>query len=118
MLKKISRLTKDKEFENVLKKGKGIYNPMFSLKALANDLPHNRYGIIVSLKVHKKATERNKIKRRVREALRSFDKLIRIHQDMVIVCRASMVNVEFQEIKKALNLILFKLKLFNDNKPL
>jgi ribonuclease P protein component len=115
MLKKISRLTKDKEFERVFKKGKSGYNDLFSVRALANGLPYSRYGIIVSLKVHKKATERNKIKRRIREAAKAFDNIIAVSQDIVIVCRPSLVNIKQKEIKESLRSIFFRLKLINDN---
>jgi ribonuclease P protein component len=118
MLKKISRLTKDKEFEKVFKHGKSAYNNLFSAKSLPNDLAQNRYGIIVSKKVHKNAVERNKIKRRTREALKSFNELIKTKHDIVIVCRPNMVNVSGKEIKNIVYLIFKKLKLVNDNKKL
>jgi ribonuclease P protein component len=113
MLNKANRLTRDKEFEKVFKNARSAYNNLFSVKALSNNLSHNRFGIIVSLKVSKKAIERNKIKRRVREALRFFDDQITIHQDVVIVCRPSLINVNLKEIKNSLQLIFKRLKLIN-----
>jgi len=115
MLKKISRLTKDKEFEKVFKQGKSAHNNLFSIKTLTNNLLYNRFGIIVSLKVHKKATERNKAKRRIREALKVFDKKIKASQDIVVVCRPNLVNADYEQIKRFLNLTLKRLKLINDN---
>ena len=37
----------------------------------------NRFGIIVSKKISKKAVERNRLKRQFREAIKNFDKEIR-----------------------------------------
>ena len=55
MLKKINRLTKQKDFEKVFKNGQSVYDGKLGIKALANNLPENRYGIIISAKVSKKA---------------------------------------------------------------
>jgi ribonuclease P protein component len=86
MLPRENRLLKKKDFKKVFKKGKGYSDGflvkkgqekeglsgrgIFFLKILENGLGVNRFGVVVSRKVSRKATLRNKIKRRVRESLR------------------------------------------------
>ena len=58
------------EFEEVLKKGKMIHSPLFSLSVLKNS--KKAYAVVASKKVSKKAVVRNKNKRRVRHALKKI----------------------------------------------
>ena len=69
MLPKTNRLTKKKDFENVFKKGKGIKGDFLILRFVGNKTKTCRFGIVVSKKISKKATVRNKIKRRIRAAI-------------------------------------------------
>lgn len=70
MLKKENRLTKRKDFESVFKQGKGIKQGSIYLKYKKNGLKECRFGIIIGKNYSKKAVERNKIKRRLREILK------------------------------------------------
>ena len=70
MLKINNRLKKQKDFENVFKTGKGFKQSSLYLKVQKNDLKSTRFGFIVSKKFSKKAVERNKIKRILREIIK------------------------------------------------
>ena len=70
MLPKQYRLTKNKDFARVAQQGKIIFSYALGLKYIKNNLNYSRFGIIVSLKVSKKAVIRNKIKRRIRAILK------------------------------------------------
>ena len=63
-------LTKKKDFDAVFKAGRPVYDRLFGVRKVKNDLGHNRFGIMISTKVSKKAVVRNKIRRRIREALK------------------------------------------------
>jgi ribonuclease P protein component len=73
---------------------------MLYLKYYPNNLGENRYRIIVSKKVSKKAVVRNKIKRRIREILRCLD--IKPGYDIVVITNKEIVDKSFQEIKQML----------------
>lgn len=60
------------EFKEVLRKGKGIRLNFLVLKWLKNSDQKVKLGVLVSKKFAKKAVERNKVKRQIKEALRSF----------------------------------------------
>jgi len=74
------------------------------IKYKPNSLGKNRFRIIVSLKVSKKAVIRNKIKRRIREILRQFD--VKQGYDIVVITNKEIIGKSFQEIKKRISQII------------
>jgi ribonuclease P protein component len=84
VLKKEERITSKKEFVEVKEKGKLVATSLFSIICLNPPLTpplmkggeeklltnNRKFGIIVSKKISKKAVERNKIRRRLMEAVR------------------------------------------------
>ncbi len=63
-------LKKRKDFLTVFKEGEKIQGRFFYLKFIMKEEDLSRFGIVISKKVLRKATERNKIKRRTRAILR------------------------------------------------
>ncbi|MCD5396454.1 MAG: ribonuclease P protein component [Candidatus Pacebacteria bacterium] len=114
MLPKKHRLKKKKNFERVLKEGKGINDKYFFVKFKENDLGFVRVGFIVSKKVSNKAVVRNKVKRRMREGVRGFLSEIQKNLDIVIIAKKGGQSLDFWEIKERLEKILNKL-IKNDN---
>jgi ribonuclease P protein component len=103
MLPKISRLVKDKEFENVFKKGRSSYDKVIGTKMIKNELGINRFGIIISSKVSKKAIVRNKIKRQIRGIVKErINKLVPGH-DLVFICLPGIVGRSFKEIENSID---------------
>ncbi|HEY4476024.1 MAG TPA: ribonuclease P protein component [Candidatus Paceibacterota bacterium] len=71
MLPKTNRLTKSREIHGVLRKGQGIRRKSLLLKIETQPKSSPpRFAVVVGRKVSKKATVRNKIRRRILEALR------------------------------------------------
>lgn len=91
---------KNKDFDIVFKKGKTKAGKLVFLKILKNNLGINRFGIVVSTKISKKAVVRNKIKRRIREIIRQIN--IKIGFDIVIVAKQEIIDKNYQEIKNDL----------------
>jgi len=110
MFKKENRLTKTKEFENVWKKGRSSFDKITGVKIVKNKLNVNRFGVIVSTKVSKKAVERNKIKRRIRETLKEL--LIEIIGDFDITIVALPLSKEKDksELEKSIKSNLERLR--------
>jgi ribonuclease P protein component len=102
MLSKVNRLTKKKDFDAVWQKGRSSFDKITGLKVLANGLKENRFGIMVGLKVSKKAVERNKIKRRIREIIRLETANFKIGFDIVITVTPAARGLEFAEFQKSL----------------
>ncbi len=71
MLPKKHRLSKSAEVKKTTAKGRSFFNPFFVLKiAKGTEIP--KLTVIVSTKVSKKAVDRNRIKRVIRETVRPF----------------------------------------------
>ncbi|MEK7162193.1 MAG: ribonuclease P protein component [Patescibacteria group bacterium] len=69
MLKKVNRLAKSKDIQKAFARGRTFFNPSFTLKALPSD-KEKRFTVVVSTKVYKKAVDRNRLKRIIREHIR------------------------------------------------
>lgn len=113
MLPKINRLNKKKDFEDVFKKGKGYKEEFLVLKILKkNSFNPPRFGFIVSQKVSKRATVRNKIKRRLRalvgQRLLKFKKGI----NAIIITLPGIEKKNFQEMEEVLEKMFKKAKLY------
>jgi ribonuclease P protein component len=111
MLPKINRIRKKRDFEIIFKKGEGIKNSLLILKVYKNNFDQNRFGFVVSQKVSKKATERNKIRRRMSEIIKSELKDMKSGLDLVFVSLPSLNKKDFLETKKAVDDLLTKAKI-------
>jgi ribonuclease P protein component len=112
MFKKENRLTKNKEFDNVWQAGQSSFDKNLGVKAVKNNLKINRFGILVGIKVSKKATERNKLKRRIREAAVAQLEKLKPGFDIVIIAQPVARDKEFVEIEKSVKDNFKRLKLF------
>lgn len=112
MLARQHRLVKQKDFERIFKQGKSYYTKLLGAKTLGSQLEFNRFGIVISTKVSKKATERNKLKRQIRQALRELDKNLKSGFDLVIMALPGFLNQEYKTVRDELGKIFKGLKLF------
>jgi len=69
------------------------------LRALPNNLEYNRLGFSVSRKVGK-AVVRNRVRRRLREALRLLP--LRHGWDIVVIARPATASLSFADLRAAL----------------
>ena len=69
MLPRKYKLKKDNDFKKVFNQGKHYQKDFIKIKFLKNGLEINRFGLIVGLKISKKAVQRNKIKRQLEEII-------------------------------------------------
>lgn len=99
VLTRTHRIVKEKDFNTVIGKGRFVTTPFFLLKYTHNNLAHSRYGFVVSKKVSKKATERNKAKRRLRAIVRTSPQITIKGYDVVFVVKKGIVTAQFNEIK-------------------
>ena len=114
MLAKKYRLTKEKDFKKVYQRGRCFAGQYLVLKKLKNDFKESRFGFSISTKISKKATDRNKIKRRLSEVIRLNIKNIKAGQDIVLVSKKDILEKDYQSIKDDLLKLIKKAKLSND----
>lgn len=111
MLPQKNRLKKTKDFENVWHKGKIARESFLLLKFAKNNLDESRFGFAVGMKVSKKAVVRNKIKRWLREAIRTNLTNIKPGIDIIISAIPGTEKSNFAEIKEKTNKLLKKSEL-------
>ena len=113
MLSKINRLTRKKDFEMIFKKGKGFKEDFLLLKIIKNNLGLIRFGFIVSQKVSKKATVRNRIKRRLRAIAGREVKKNKRGFDILFIVLPGLEKKKFQDVEKIINKLLQKTRIKN-----
>ncbi len=99
MLEKKNRICLDKEFDRVFKTGQSFYGKVLGIKATKNDLQLSRFGLMVGLKVSKKAVIRNKIKRQLRDIIRKELPLLKEGRDVVIIVFPLILDKKIEEIR-------------------
>jgi ribonuclease P protein component len=112
MLAKVNRLKKKKDIEKVFEKGKGFKEDFLILKIVKNDLENSRFAFVVPRKISKKATLRNKIKRRLRELVRLKIKKIKKGMDLVLLALPGLEKKDFWQMEKIINRLFAKAKLY------
>ena len=104
------RITKNKEFENIFKNGRGAYADCLGFKFVKNGLGYTRVAVLVGKKVSKRANKRNRLKRQIREIIRlRYDNFGAV--DLVVTALPAALGKNFQELQTAINYCLHKSRL-------
>jgi len=100
MFAKANRLKKTADFKKIFRSGKFVRGEAIEARFMPNDLDVCRFGFITGLSVSKKATIRNKIRRRLSEAARTLVPSIGNNFDILIVAKAKIIGKSGEEILK------------------
>jgi ribonuclease P protein component len=108
---KIERLTSKTIIQEIFDNGTVFYIHPFKVFYMLNEASQNRILITVPKRLHKKAVDRNLIKRRVRESYRVNKAIISInpHLDITLVYTSSEI-LDFKQINKKISDVLAKIK--------
>ena len=88
-------------------KGKTIRTPILSLVYAPNTKHHQRFGVVVSKKVLKSAVGRNRIRRRVYEAIRLELPEFTTHMDCIfVVFNKSISTMPFRDLRRLVHDLL------------
>lgn len=96
MVKKGHRLSR-KEFNEIFRAGRAFNFPHFVVKYKSSKLPYSRAGISCGLKVSKKAVQRNTLRRKLYEVVRSQQEFVP-RGDYIIIVRPSALTLSFNEL--------------------
>lgn len=107
---KAERLTKNKEFQAVYKRGQAYVGRYVVLYVLPQRSRVTRTGFTVGKKVGG-AVERNRVRRRLKEVHRSLQPQIKLGFDLVLVARPRALTVPFQDLSKEVRRLLGQAKL-------
>lgn len=90
--------------------------PQFVLKMKRNTIALNRFGIVVSKKIDKRAVVRNRIKRVFRHALFELNKKMSAGHDILFIARPGVLNKAKEEIYMSIKSALEKTGLMRNEK--
>ena len=99
---KSNRLLKPSEFQNIYKHGQWVANRELVANFKSQNNHTSRLGITVSKKVSKRAIDRNRIKRQIREWFRRKKQLC-VDFDLIITAKPSAKIKTNQEIQHSLD---------------
>ncbi len=112
MITKVHRLLRIHKFEEIFREGKRAMTPFFVVYIRENGLSISRFSIVVSLKISKKAVERNRIKRRIRAFLHTTIPTIKKGSDVIIRVNSSVVALlPYRDVERELIQVLKKAQL-------
>lgn len=108
MLDKKFRLRSRKDFERIFKEG--IYFPedWLVLKIARNNMAITRFGFVVSNKISKVAAKRNKIKRMLRESIRTSSVVVVGGFDCLFIVRRDVSEKKTTEVRVVVEKLLNK----------
>lgn len=78
-----------------------MYGSFFTLRFRKSDAS-TRIGFVVSTKIYKRAHDRNRTKRRLREAVRLLQGSWPAQQDILLIARPEARDAPFEEMKTAI----------------
>jgi ribonuclease P protein component len=100
------RLRRSADFRRVRElASRGIAHPLLVMYIAPNDLDLTRVGITVSRRVGN-AVVRNRVRRRLREALRARYERLPAPRDIVVVARPASAAASWTELNAALDAVL------------
>ena len=94
-------LKKNRDFQNVYKKGKSYANRYLVMYVLENDTDRNRLGISVSKKVGNSVI-RHHVTRLIRESYRLSEEHFRCGYDIVVIARTTAKDKNYHDVESAL----------------
>ncbi len=107
-----SRLRRNEDFQRVRREGRSYSSPWLVLVVAPNGLDRSRFGFAVGKRIGK-AVARNRVKRRLREAVRLRQSQVAEGWDVLLIVRDPMTDVTFQELDDALTRLLRRARLLH-----
>jgi ribonuclease P protein component len=113
-VKRRFRLTRSTDFQRVRRIGKSYAHPLIVLIAAPNELEQARAGVVAGRSLGT-AVQRNRAKRRLRACLEPLIACLPAGWDMIFLARKPMDQAEYTAICQAVQLLLRRAGLWNDN---
>ncbi|MCL5775306.1 MAG: ribonuclease P protein component [Patescibacteria group bacterium] len=114
MFKKEHRLAKTKDVKAAFEQGRGFFNPLFSVRRAFEKAERKRFTVVVSTKVSKNATVRNRIKRLVREFIRLNMSSLKLG-DYIISVKPKALSFKEDEMLGFLKKLLIQAKIYENS---
>jgi len=99
MMPRINRLPSS-EISRVMRYGKRIPGDFFQIIEQKNEVDVSRFAIIVSTKIDKRATRRNRMRRLLSESIRHLLPRLTISLDRIVIVRKDFSTLREPEVEK------------------
>jgi ribonuclease P protein component len=107
------RVRANERFQEIRKQGNAYHDALLVMCMLANGLPYSRFGFSVSSRIGG-AVVRNRIKRRLREAIRLRMEEIKPGWDIVFIAKHPIRRADYHQMDAACARLLRRAHLFRD----
>jgi ribonuclease P protein component len=98
MLPRSHRLTQKRDFAKLGTQGRAIYGPYATLRVRELKAGETKVAFITSTKMFKKAVDRNRIKRRLREIIRQIWNELPPKTHLLFIAKPEARDADFQKI--------------------
>ena len=99
------RLTKSTDFKRVRRTGKSYAHPLVILTASPNDRVISRFGVTADRALGT-AVQRNRAKRLLREALRSYLTALAGGWDVILIAHPALIEADWNDVCSAVASLL------------
>ncbi|MBQ8748848.1 MAG: ribonuclease P protein component [Clostridia bacterium] len=114
MLNKKNRLTKNRHFQYIYKKGSKVYGKDLYIVYATTKIKPCKVGVVVSNKVGK-AVKRNKVKRRIRAIVNEILPKLKNDFNYIIVAKPEIIDLDFKKMKSEIYSVFKKGNLLNED---
>ncbi|MFA6553634.1 MAG: ribonuclease P protein component [Patescibacteria group bacterium] len=112
MLSAKHRIVTDRDWHNLHRRGQTYHEADAVLKVLPRHTPDTRFGFSIGLKVSKKSTQRNLLKRRLRVIAAKLLPRIKPGYDIAIIAKPPLKGLTFEELTDHITDLIARTKLF------
>ena len=105
------RLTGQESFSNIRKYGRGVANQFLVLRIHPNGLDTSRYAFLTGKRIGN-AVIRNRMKRRLREAVRASD--VKTGWDAIFIARRGSGTADYRQLEESVVNLLSRTNLLED----
>jgi len=110
-----NRLRANEDFQRIRREGQALAHPLLVLSYSPNDRPYSRFGFAIGRRLGKAAV-RNRLKRRLREAvrLRIARNEVAAGWDVILIARPPLREATYRQIDDAVGLLLRRARLVTE----
>jgi ribonuclease P protein component len=92
-------LRRRRDFQAVFERGRAFGDRLLVLRSLPNNLDHSRYGFVTSKRIGN-AVVRNRVRRRLREAMRALP--TESGRDIVVAAKVAAAGADFHQLSESI----------------
>ena len=108
-ISRAQRLRRQRDFQALREHGSSRAHPLLVMRAMPNSLGLTRFGFIVSKRAAPLSVTRNRVRRRLREAVRALP--FRDGWDVLLIARQSTADASFDALQDATASLARRLRL-------